>query len=86
MKTYKRKLIGLNSEQRLLVDDDNRFYRIENISLGAHETYGCCPNEFKPEAAVPRGFYAKYGFKKYTPSAVEQEFQIYTKGNFTGRF
>lgn len=86
MKTYKRNLSGMNSEQRLIVTNDNRFSRIENISLGAHETYGFCPNEFEVGKLVPRGFYAKFGFKKYNPCDLEKEFQDYTEGNFTGNW
>jgi hypothetical protein len=91
MKTYKRKLkrklSGMNSEQRLIVTNDNKFFRIENISLGAHETCGFCPNEFEVGQPVPRGFYAKYGFKKYNPSYLEEEeFQNYKEGDFTGNF
>ena len=86
MKTYKRNLSGMNSEQRLIVTNDNKFSRIENISRGAHETYGFCPNEFEVGQPVPRGFYAKYGFKKYNPSYLEEEFQNYKEGDFTGNF
>jgi len=86
MKTYKRNLSGMNSQQRLMVTDDNLFYRIENIELGAHQTYGFCPNDFEVGKRVTRGFYAKYGFIKYTPSDFESEFQDYTEGNFTGKF
>ena len=86
MKTYKRNLCGMNSEQRLLVTNDNKFLRIENISLGAHETYGFCPNEFEVGLAVQRGFYAKYGFKKYNPSDLEEAFQDFKEGDFTGKF
>lgn len=86
MKTYKRNLDGMNSEQRLIVTCNNEFIRIENISLGSHETYGFLPNDFEVLKPVPHGFYKKYGFKKYTPSSLEEAFQDYTEGNFTGNF
>ena len=84
MKTYKRHLAGMNSIQKLIVTDDNKFHRIENIELGAHITKGFCPNEFEAGKPVPRGFYAKYHFKQYNESDKERSFQDYSEGNFTG--
>jgi hypothetical protein len=86
MKTYKRTLEGMNSIQKLIVTDDNKFHRIENCPLGPHITRGFCPNEFKTGHDIPRGFYAKYGFKKHYESDLGKEFQDYSEGNFTGNF
>lgn len=85
MKTYKRILAGMNSVQKLILTDDNKFYRIENIALGAHITLGFCPNEFECGEKVPRGFFTKFGFVKYVESENEAAFQDYTAGNFTGK-
>ena len=86
MKYYKRNLQGMNSLQIIQVEDDNTFYRIWNEENGAHVTHGFCPNEFKTDVKVPFGFYAKYGFKKYTPSEIELELMEIDKGDFTGSF
>ena len=86
MKTYKRNLSGMNSIQKLIVTDDNKFHRIENVELGAHVTKGFCPNEFEVGKPVPHGFYTKLGFKKYNESDNEKDFQDYSEGDFTGNF
>jgi len=77
MKTYKRDLPGMNSIQKLITNN-GEFHRIENIPLGAHITIGFCPNEFSVGEKIPRGFFKKFGFKKYKESYNESSFQDYS--------
>ena len=96
VKFYKRSLQGMNSEQ-ILITRNGKFDTIYNESLGSHITIGFCPSEFEESAEVPRGFFKKYGFKKFNPSDswlnsyyswLEElaENGQQTSGNFTGKW
>jgi hypothetical protein len=89
VKFYKRHLSGMNSEQHLQINQDGTFRRIENISLGAHITYGLCPTDFKVNEKMPKGFLAKFGFKPLHLSDDAQyvlgtDDEAMTPGNYCG--
>jgi len=87
MKYYKRPLRGLNSEQILKIDDQGRFWSIENRPLGPHITVGCCPSEFEVGKKPSWGFFTKFGFKRYYPSDKDLYHEILSgkleSGDFT---
>ena len=83
MKYYKRYLRKFDTNQILCTLDGN-FYSIWNEPLGAHQTVGCCPNEFEEGKKIRRGFLSDFEFKRWNPPfeffCCEENFP----GNHTG--
>lgn len=73
---YTRSVDAGHSEQRLTVVN-GIFARLETYANSGYYTAGSFePADYKEGEPMPRGFLAKYGFKRHYPSRDEEEFYL----------